>query len=298
MKPYLQKRALRIVPAYYAVLFLAAAGAFPAYEIAPDLMGLRLAYHMLFFQDYLPANIVVVFWSLGVEEKFYLLAPLLVLARANAASLRERVTGIGMFLCIAVVLRVITAVGKPDIDNYDAFFVVFRSPLHMTLDPILMGVLLAFIYRAREEVPRLTAVGTANYVFWSGAILLALLTGIGAMMGDIGWWDKTLQPTAIAIGFSAITFGLLFGGGPAAIFRTALLRFFARISYSLYLVHLPLVPLSLLLANRVSDAESGFGVFFTIFVLLSIVAALLIHFAIEKPFLLIKDRIDQGRRNA
>lgn len=297
-KPYLQKRALRIVPAYYAVLFLAAAGAFPAYEIAPDLMGLRLAYHMLFFQDYLPANIVVAFWSLGVEEKFYLFAPLIVLARANAASLRERVAGIGVFLCIAVVLRVITAVGKPDIDNYDAFFAVFRSPLHMTLDPILMGVMLAFIYRAREEVPRLTAVGTANYVFWSGAILLALLTGIGEMMGDIGWWDKTLQPTAIAISFSAITFGLLFGGGPAAIFRTALLRFFARISYSLYLVHLPLVPLSLLLANRVSDAESGFGVFLTIFVLLSIVAALLIHFAIEKPFLLIKDRIDQGRRNA
>ena len=84
----------------------------------------------------------------------------------------------------------------------------------------------------------------------------------------------------------------------AAIFRTALLRFFARISYSLYLVHLPLVPLSLLLANRVSDAESGFGIFFAIFMLMSIVAALLIHFAIEKPFLLIKDRIDQGQRNA
>ena len=141
-----------------------------------------------------------------MEEKFYLIAPLLVLARANAASLRERVTGIGVFLCIAVVLRVITAIGKPDIDNYDAFFVVFRSPFHMTLDPILMGVILAFVYRAREEVPRLTAVSTANYVFWSGAVFLALLTGSSAMMDDIGWWDKTLQPTAIAIGFSAITF--------------------------------------------------------------------------------------------
>ena len=74
--PYLVKRALRIVPAYYAVLLVVAAGLVPLYAVPQEALALRLGYHALFLQDYLPANIVVVFWSLGVEEKFYLLAPL------------------------------------------------------------------------------------------------------------------------------------------------------------------------------------------------------------------------------
>ena len=39
---------------------------------------LRVLYHLAFLQDYLPSDINVVFWSLAVEEKFYLLAPFLV----------------------------------------------------------------------------------------------------------------------------------------------------------------------------------------------------------------------------
>ena len=65
---YIAKRALRIVPAYYAVLLLVAAGVVPIYTVAPEALALRLGYHALFLQDYLPANIVVVFWSLGVQE--------------------------------------------------------------------------------------------------------------------------------------------------------------------------------------------------------------------------------------
>ena len=34
-----------------------------------------MIYHALFLQDYLPSNIVIAFWSLGVEEKSYIAAP-------------------------------------------------------------------------------------------------------------------------------------------------------------------------------------------------------------------------------
>ena len=61
---YLAKRALRIVPAYYAVLLVVAAGLVPLYAVPQDVLAIRIAYHALFLQDYLPANIVVVFWSL------------------------------------------------------------------------------------------------------------------------------------------------------------------------------------------------------------------------------------------
>ncbi|NRB40118.1 MAG: acyltransferase [Pseudomonadales bacterium] len=288
-KPYLAKRALRIIPAYYVVLLLAVIGVFPGFELADNHLWIRISYHMLFLQDYLPANIVVVFWSLGVEEKFYLVAPFLVLSQINAPTVIKRTLGIIAILFIVIGLRCYTTYLYQDIDNYQHFFPVFRSPFHMSLDPILMGVILAFLYKSKTEIPHLTSVKLANIIFWLGTLLCAGLMTSSAMLDDITWWDKTLQPTVIALSFASITFGLLFGGGTAQIFRTSLLRFFARISYSLYLVHLPLVPLALNLSERFVG-EPSLALFFPIFALLSIAAALILHFLVEKPFLQLKDK--------
>ena len=288
-KPYLQKRALRIVPAYYAVLFLAVAGAFPYFEVAPELLGLRVVYHMLILQDYLPANIVVAFWSLGVEEKFYLLAPLLILARADARSLSGRMITISMLLFLGIAVRVLTAIEATDIDSYQQFFNAFRSPFHMTMDPILFGVLIALVYRSKHECPILTSRAVAALAFWIGAILFVVLSCSHEMMRDITWWDKTIQPTVVAFTFAAITYGLVFGGGPGALFRSTVLFVTARISYSLYLIHMPLVPLSLVLAESI--APGNFLLFLILFTVISVVAALILHFAVEKPFLGIKDRV-------
>jgi peptidoglycan/LPS O-acetylase OafA/YrhL len=290
-RPYLEKRALRIVPAYYAVLLMAVLGVFPYYEMSSQLLGLRVGYHMLFLQDYLPSNIIVAFWSLGVEEKFYLIAPFLILARANRQSVQEQTTGIFMLLLLGIALRIFTAVNEPNVESYEQFFYTFRSPFHMTMDPILFGVLIAFIYRAKDRLPRITSTSAANLAFWSGAALFLWLSTANSMMAEITWWDKTLQPTVVALAFAGITFGLIFGGGPAAIFRSTLLFFFARISYSLYLIHLPLVPVSLRLANEIASGDSVFSVFVVIFGSLSLIAALALHFAVEKPFLLMKERV-------
>ena len=73
-------------------------------------------------------------------------------------------------------------------------------------------------------------------------------------MAEITWWDKALQPTVIALACAA----MIFDGGLAAIFRSTLLFFFIRISYSLYLIHLPLAPVSLRLSNKLSSGENVF----------------------------------------
>ncbi len=290
-KTYLARRALRIVPAYYAVLFLAVAGAFPFYEIDGEGLGLRVAYHLLFLQDYLPANIVVPFWSLGVEEKFYLVAPMLVLAGVKGRSMARGMIAVVGLLLVVVLLRSLVAFARPEVATYEAFFFTFRSPFHMTLDPILIGVLLAFVHASRETLPRVTAPQTARIVFWLGAAgALALLFG-SELMAIIGPFDKTLQPLAIALVFGAITFGLLFGGGPGLLFEGPALRFLARISYSLYLVHVPLIPLCTRLAGADESAVPSLWPFLAAYLPVSIGGALLIHFAIERPFLELKERL-------
>ncbi len=290
-RTYLAKRVLRIVPAYYAVVFLAAIGAFPLYRIGSEFLGFRIAYHLLFLQDYLPASIIVVFWSLGVEEKFYLVAPLIVLGIAGAPSLRLRAGCLMLLFLVGVALRVSTYLAQPEIGSYQVFFPVFRSPFHMTLDPILVGVFLAFLYRARDDVAGLRSKLVADVVFWAGAAIFLILAASGGMMDTITWWDKTLQPSAIAFAFGGMTYGLLFGGGPARLFRSVILFLFARLSYSLYLVHLALVPFAFSLAGAIGGEPPRFALFFPIYLLVSLAASLILHYAVEKPFLIVKDRI-------
>lgn len=79
LRRYFTRRARRILPAYYAMLFIASAGLIPFFAVAPDFLGLRIFCHLVSLQDYLPSNIVIAFWSLGVEEKFYIAAPFVLL---------------------------------------------------------------------------------------------------------------------------------------------------------------------------------------------------------------------------
>ena len=151
--------------------------------------------------------------------------------------------------------------------------------------------MLSFIYRERRALPRLTAPSSAQLVFWLGALGFIGLVASDDMMGQISWWDMTLQPVAIAATFGAITFGLLFGGGPSRVFGSVFLLFFARISYCLYLVHLPLIPLAKVLTLQSEPATPNYLLFFATFTMLSILAALLLHYSVEKPFLRFKDRI-------
>ncbi len=290
-RPYLEKRALRIVPAYYAVLLLAASGWFNDYPISFENIGRRVAYHLLFLQDYLPSDIVVTFWSLGVEEKFYLLAPLLTLALLKLPTLFQRALGVVMLILLGVGARALTAFSRPDVATYVDFFPVFRSPFHMTLDGLLIGVLIALVYRARSTNPELVSVRTAHIAFWFGTATILVVSSTSAMMNQIDWWDKTLQPLVVATGFGGMTFGLLFGGGPAWFFRSLALFFFARISYTLYLIHFPLIPRAISIASEIAPGESLFLVFFVVYLLLALPAALLLHYLIEKPFLLLKARI-------
>ena len=56
------------------------------------------------------------------------------------------------------------------------------------------------------------------------------------------------------------------------------------------LVHLPLVPLAIALS-----AEQHFLVFWASYLILSYALALVIHFSVERPFLMLKDSLGQPR---
>ena len=98
---------------------------------------------------------------------------------------------------------------------------------------------------------------------------------------------------ALSLSFGALVLGLVLGRFPIAISLLGgrFLRFFAKLSYSLYLVHFVFVNVTdvLLLRSFAWYASASIGlrlpVHFVVYSALSITAASLLHIFIEKPFL-------------
>ncbi len=292
---YLGARALRIVPAYFAVLFLVVAGLIPLYSVAPEYLTLRVVYHLLFLQDYFPANIVVAFWSLGVEEKFYLIAPLVVLAAYRAKSRVCRYAFLVGLVLMPSILRATTAVSASEVSDYDVFFAVFRSPFHLTFDGLALGVLCAFIFVDHGNLKEGNA-GRWLAVLWYAATSAFFLQLFGfELLGRIGWYQKIFQPLVLSLTFAGLLLPAAFGVAPARALRHHGPLVLARISYPLYLIHVPLIPLTMALSGyQAGSGALAFAGYFAIFTVVSCLAAFALHFAVEKPFLLLKARLWSG----
>ena len=69
---------------------------------------------------------------------------------------------------------------------------------------------------------------------------------------------------------------------------TSFFRVNARLSYALYLVHFPLLPLAFALGHQQHPLT-----FWISYICLSYAVALLVHFGIEKPFLTLKNKLNE-----
>ena len=301
IRMYLGKRLLRIVPAYYATLLLAASGWLAFYQLPREGLGRQVVYHLLFLQDYLPASIIVAFWSLGVEEKFYLTIPFVVLLLWRLPSVRERVAVLAGLMSLPLLFRYLTYTSHPELDTYYEYFRMLRSPFHVSLDGLLVGCICAFLHHHRDHFPWLERTEIIRSLFWGGLLLSGYLVCAQPLLDPIRWFNVTLLYTCLALGFGAVLLSLISGRSPcAAFFRTRWLFFFSKISYSLYLVHMMFMGcVYVLLRDTISIERFPVGVqfalYFPLFCVFSIAGALVLHYAVEKPFLILKDRLGQPR---
>lgn len=172
------------------------------------------------------ATAVQHFWSLSIEEQFYLLWPVLIACiSAAAARFKFRLRPGIVFLCVCIFSASFTsAVLSTD---SSAYFVTTTRGWEL-----ILGCLLAAL--PAENVPRLLRVAAS----WTGLTLIlgaALL--IPGPSGYPGW--KALAPTLGA--FLMIAAG---NGGNWSWFPVLSwgpFRFLGDISYSLYLWHWPLI---------------------------------------------------------
>ena len=284
---YFTDRILRIVPAYFAVLILCYLGFFPGFSPSASDPDRSLFAHLLFLQDYTGADINVVFWSLGVEEKFYLVAPLLVLGLARPRALSGCAALAACLLLVSPVCRAVAFEAMGASVDYGEFFRTLRSPFHMSIEGFVVGIFVAVLHSRGVVFPaRHASLGL-------GLSALALLAWLGSheFLLTITRFDAWVQPTALAALFGWMVWCAVSLGDRRPAFEP-FFRVNARLSYALYLVHFPLLPLAAALAQ-----DQGQGAFWAGYLALSYAAALVLHFAIEKAFMQLKpSRSENGPR--
>ncbi len=247
-------------------------------------MGWRIFYHLLFLQDYLPSDIVIAFWSLGVEEKFYLLAPIVLPFAIKYRRIETQVLILIAILILGPVARFLTVLVSDPASSYPEFFKLYRSPFHACLDGLFFGVLLARLEALR--VDWLTP-DRARIWFWIGALTLLALMLSHELLDHLGMIAAVLRPVGIGLVMALLVGAAIFNGAPRVL-GSAVPRWLGRISYSLYLIHIPLIGLSIELTRPLGGK---FFVFLPIYVAISLAMAQLMHMLIERPFLDLKKRL-------
>jgi peptidoglycan/LPS O-acetylase OafA/YrhL len=291
------RRAFRIFPLYYGCLLLVFFGLPHLGVFGPDETR-NLLHTQGWFWSYL-SNVMIAragtlavspmqhFWSLAVEEQFYLVWPLIVWLLPRRRLKAVCLSALLGSLAIRMTLR---ALGEPGAVLY------VLTPTH--LDPLAAGAWLALV--AREP-------GGLDWVKARVPVALALgLLGIAAIMLTAhGPVVETLAMQSVGYPLLALTCAALLAGaltGPVSsplgrLWRSKVLGFFGRLSYGLYVLH----PLLLLLvawrgfdvawfAQRAGSQLLGQVVFAGLMTALSAGVALVSWHAWEQPFLRLKSR--------
>ncbi|MEO8570069.1 MAG: acyltransferase family protein [Chloroflexota bacterium] len=203
------------------------------------------------------------FWSLAVEEQFYLVWPALILLVARGLHARRKV----MIALVAIVA--ISFAANLFITDAAASWAFYSLPTRAW--QLGLGALLAV---GALQVAR------APSLFISGLGWL----GLGAVAVSALTFDSTVAyPGMAAVLPSLGALALLASGtarrGPGRLLSIAPLRFLGKISYSLYLVHWPILVLAPFVLGRAPDPITVAGL-----VGLSVAFAYVCWAAIETPF--------------
>jgi peptidoglycan/LPS O-acetylase OafA/YrhL len=250
---------------------------------------------LLFLDSYLPGTYGH-FWSLAVEEHFYILLPICLFLMLRAAPrsdnpFRAIPTVFLIVASFALLARIVTAIvtpakaGVPIAVNFESFdYWVHFFPTHLRIDSLMFGVLLGY-YNSFHSSRLWRAVRDGRLVCLLASVLLLLPCFL----------LSEFSPVLYTVGFTStyLGFGLLMlvfletplpEKGPLAWMSRALART-GQYSYSIYLWHMSVL---LFWVGRVHLRPSVAWYFVG-----SIIIGIAMSKLIEIPALRLRDRLSQ-----
>ena len=295
---FYRNRAYRILPVYLVVLALYVF--WPLWREAPGMSPLWqfLTFTENFFIDYSVNHAFSHAWSLCAEEHFYLLLPVIVLGMSRRAKAWKTIALLAFLVALGIAIRsyvyfhVLLPLG-PDRDAFSPRYIErIYYPTYTRLDGLLAGVALALMRIFRPG--------------WWSAILQrsnGLLAGGVALMALTLWlFADRVSTLGNIVGYPvmAVALGLLVMAAADRECWFGRLRVpgakqVATLAFSLYLTHKEVAHLDERWLPKIMDARDWKTVLVLIVTCLAVAA--LFYFAIERPFLALRDR-RAGRRVA
>jgi peptidoglycan/LPS O-acetylase OafA/YrhL len=308
---FYMRRVLRIFPLYYGALVVIllvvphfAAGAMtPAVQRIYDTQGWLWAYSediaiSVYNDDFFDPDWLWVghFWSLAVEEHFYLVWPLVVFACSRRGLIATSLSLIALTPVVRFAMLAMHMVPAA----------VYTLTLSRT-DELAFGGLLAVLSQkwSYEQLAKLARWCLTGSVVYLVAVILIRRKPF--------YWDHW---SALGLGFSALAAGagalVVFAVAPTTnrfqlALQTPILRAFGKYSYGAYVIHTPMQPVYLRFFPPDSIARLAAGLghsgsrlvgllgFAAIGMALTMLLAVVSFHAYEKPFLKLKRYFEYGR---
>lgn len=229
-RTFYARRALRIFPLYYGFLFLLLLVSRPFHFDWHGQAWRLLTYtvNIPFTWEWVsnPSPYVDLrhFWSLAVEEQFYLIWPLAIfLLRGWKKVFTAALLGAGLSLAF----RISLALRGWAPQNHTLFG---------TMDALLLGGALALLMRSRF---RDAALRLGMPIF---LVAMAITLTAAFVQPNFDWWSSTylttIGMTVLALGMAALVAASLKRGSiTQTLCENPILRFFGRYSYGLYVYH-------------------------------------------------------------
>jgi peptidoglycan/LPS O-acetylase OafA/YrhL len=274
-RDFYKRRALRICPLYYLALTI-------AFVATPVALGRQLPFWLYYSNFVNDAGVPHLdhFWSLAIEEQFYLFWPAVVFLTSGRAARR---------ICIAIII------GAPLLRfalaaNGAAYAATYMwTPSRA--DALAMGSFIAFAYvheRLRPWLLRASVLAFAValplplWAMWRGGAVFVLQSGTDPR----SLFVRTLLPSSLALLFASLLVLALEVRPLGRVLTGRVQTLLARYSYGTYVWHFMLVePLARMLGPVPAMR------FFAIGSIVSIAAAVVSYHAFEVFFLRWKSRV-------
>jgi peptidoglycan/LPS O-acetylase OafA/YrhL len=265
---FMKRRTLRLFPAFYACWFLT--------WLVSNVPGRwwSFFYMMDFYNAFYgiaaaPRDVMGMAWSLGIEEKYYLIWPT-VIKHFDRRSVMK--AALALFVCVQIYHAVIFKMG----------YVMWAAwGFDTRVDAILLGSSLAIALKLGWTPPK-TLLSSPSVM--ASVVLVALLSGVT--------WVHRLSFGVLIAAYPLAIILLSVVARPPRLLNNKVASFFGKISYSLYLYN----PLVIYFVNKLSFLN-GFGQT-AISMVAATLAATISYYLIETPFLRVKDGLHPKARPA
>jgi peptidoglycan/LPS O-acetylase OafA/YrhL len=272
IRDFLLRRLFRIVPVYLVVLFIAVSIWTRNTGFTSANISRALPYYLSFLNEFAPGSIYFHTWTIGIEQKFYLVWPLLGFSLLFLRRIRAAVAAVLAFGLLAV--EPLLAPDAPD------------DPV-LPYGVLLLGCLLAITLHNPRGFAALAFLTRPPVAVVAAAAMVGAQLAVAPAVGHLGY-QPVISGYALAV---AVLLPSLFGAGlPGRLLSIRPLRFLGDRSYSIYLVQS--------LAAHAADGlftRVGFGhTRFLLVATLAVVFADVLYRAVELPMIKLGHRLTRA----